>query len=210
MKKILNYIDGSYCEPFSQDWLDNYNPSKGVVYSKIASSSSVDVDNAYQAAEKAFPSWSNTTINKRSAILSKIADLIEDNLDKLAEAESLDNGKPLSLAKSVDIPRASSNFKFFAQTDVPSVENDTELHHGNIWYDTVNAMPYIYTKIDVDHFVWLSLQSNETESSFESLSKSQILSIDHPIDGELIYNNTDQEYVFYNGRSWKKIITEDL
>ena len=114
MKKILNYIDGSYCEPFSQDWLDNYNPSKGVVYSKIASSSSVDVDNAYLAAEKAFPSWSNTTINKRSAILSKIADLIEDNLDKLAEAESLDNGKPLSLAKSVDIPRASSNFKFFA------------------------------------------------------------------------------------------------
>ena len=115
MKKILNYIDGSYCEPFSQDWLDNYNPSKGVVYSKIASSSSVDVDNAYLAAEKAFPSWSNTTINKRSAILSKIADLIEDNLDKLAEAESLDNGKPLSLAKSVDVPRASSNFKFFAQ-----------------------------------------------------------------------------------------------
>jgi hypothetical protein len=105
---------------------------------------------------------------------------------------------------------SGSNFKFFAQTDVPSVENDTELHHGNIWYDTVNAMPYIYTKIDVDHFVWLSLQSNETESSFESLSKSQILSIDHPIDGELIYNNTDQEYVFYNGRSWKKIITEDL
>ena len=97
MKKILNYIDGSYCEPFSQDWLDNYNPSKGVVYSKIASSSSVDVDNAYQAAKKAFPSWSNTTINERSAILSKIADLIEDNLEKLAEAESLDNVKPLSL-----------------------------------------------------------------------------------------------------------------
>ena len=114
MKKILNYIDGSYCEPFTQDWLDNYNPSKGAVYSKIASSSSIDVDKAYQAAKKAFPSWSNTTIDERSAILLKIANLIDDNLDMLAEAESLDNGKPLSLAKTVDIPRASSNFRFFA------------------------------------------------------------------------------------------------
>ena len=95
MKKILNYIDGSYCEPFTQDWLDNYNPSKGAVYSKIASSSSIDVDKAYQAAKIAFPSWSNTTIDERSAILLKIANLIEDNLDMLAEAESLDNGKLL-------------------------------------------------------------------------------------------------------------------
>ena len=76
MKKILNYIDGSYCEPSSQDWLDNYNPSKGEVYSKIASSSSIDVDKAYLAAKKAFPSWSNTTIDERSAILLKIANLI--------------------------------------------------------------------------------------------------------------------------------------
>lgn len=103
-----------------------------------------------------------------------------------------------------------SNFKFFAQADAPNEDNGAELHHGNIWYDTFNAVSYIYTKIEADHFVWLSLQANETESSFESLSKNQILSIDHPIDGELIYNNTDQEYVFYNGTSWKKIITEDL
>ena len=114
MKKILNYIDGSYDESFSKDWLDNYNPSKGEVYSKIASSTKADVNRAYLAAKKAFPSWSNTTINERSTILSRIADLIDDHLDMLAEAETLDNGKPLNLAKSVDIPRASSNFRFFA------------------------------------------------------------------------------------------------
>ena len=114
MKKILNFIDGSYDESFSKDWLDNYNPSKGEVYSKIASSTKVDVNSAYLAAKKAFPAWSNTTINERSTILSKIADLIDDHLDMLAEAETLDNGKPLKLAKSVDIPRASSNFRFFA------------------------------------------------------------------------------------------------
>ena len=114
MKKILNYIDGSYDESFSKDWLDNYNPSKGEVYSKITSSTKVDVNSAYLAAKKAFPAWSNTTINERSTILSRIADLIDDHLDMLAEAETLDNGKPLNLAKSVDIPRASSNFRFFA------------------------------------------------------------------------------------------------
>lgn len=114
MKKILNFIDGSYDESFSKEWLDNYNPSKGEVYSKIASSTKVDVNSAYLAAKKAFPAWSNTTMNERSTILSKIADLIDDHLDMLAEAETLDNGKPLNLAKSVDIPRASSNFRFFA------------------------------------------------------------------------------------------------
>ena len=134
MKKILNYIDGSYCEPFSKDWLDNYNPSKGLVYSKIASSSSIDIENAYLAAKKAFSSWSNTTINERRAILSKIADLIEDNLDQLAEAESLDNGKPLSLAKSVDIPRASSNFKFFAH----AITQFSSEAHESIGLNTMN------------------------------------------------------------------------
>ncbi len=114
MKKIENYINGEYCDALSDDWLDNYNPSKGEVYAKIVNSSSEEVEMAYQAAKNAFPSWSNTTIEERSSILLKIASLIEENLESLAKAESLDNGKPLSLATSVDIPRASSNFRFFA------------------------------------------------------------------------------------------------
>lgn len=114
MQKILNYINGTYCDPHSDEWLDNYDPSKGEVYSRIANSNSEDVEKAYEAAKDAFPSWSNTTIEERSRIMLRIASLIEDNLDGLAEAESKDNGKPLSLAKAVDIPRASTNFRFFA------------------------------------------------------------------------------------------------
>ncbi|UAB81406.1 aldehyde dehydrogenase [Marixanthomonas sp. SCSIO 43207] len=115
MEQIVNYIDGAFTQPLSKSWLDNYNPSTGEVYSKIANSNAQDIAKAYEAAEKAFPSWSNTTIDERSRILLKIASLIETNLVDLAEAEAKDNGKPLSLAMTIDIPRAASNFRFFAQ-----------------------------------------------------------------------------------------------
>ncbi|MCW9037807.1 aldehyde dehydrogenase [Altibacter sp.] len=114
MQKIQNYINGNYCDPVSGKWLDNYNPSNGEVYAQIANSSSKDVAAAYEAARDAFPSWSNTPIEERSRILLKIATLIEEKMMELATAEAKDNGKPLSLALAVDIPRASSNFRFFA------------------------------------------------------------------------------------------------
>lgn len=111
---IQNYINGNFHNPIQDNWLDNYNPSNGDVYSQIPNSSSEDVENAYIAAKSAFPSWSQTTLEERSRIMLKISEGIEANLDKLAEAESKDNGKPIWLAKAVDIPRASSNFRFFA------------------------------------------------------------------------------------------------
>ncbi|MFD0963406.1 aldehyde dehydrogenase [Pseudofulvibacter geojedonensis] len=114
MEKILNYINGELVAPEENNWIDNYNPSNGEVYSLIPNSSEKDVEKAYQAAAAAYPSWSNTTIDERSKILSKIASLIEENLEEFVAAESKDNGKPLSLARAVDIPRASSNFQFFA------------------------------------------------------------------------------------------------
>jgi aminomuconate-semialdehyde/2-hydroxymuconate-6-semialdehyde dehydrogenase len=110
---IQNYINGNFHNPIQGDWLDNYNPSNGEVYSQIPNSTSEDVENAYIAAKSAFPSWSQTTLDERSRIMLKISELIEANLDRLAEAESKDNGKPIWLAKAVDIPRASSNFRFF-------------------------------------------------------------------------------------------------
>lgn len=134
MHKILNYINGEYCEPVSNEWIDNYNPSEGVVYGKIANSSSEDIEKAYQAAKNAFPSWSNTTIEERSRVLLKIADLIDQNLDKLAEAEARDNGKPLSLAKSVDIPRASANFRFFGNA-ITQFSSDA---HESVGLNTMN------------------------------------------------------------------------
>jgi len=113
MIHIQNYINGVFSDPIQNEWIDNIDPADGLVYGKIPNSSSEDVQVAYEAAQKAFITWSETSIEKRSAILLKIASLIENNLDRFAAAESKDNGKPVSVAKAVDIPRAASNFRFF-------------------------------------------------------------------------------------------------
>ena len=113
MQYIRNYINGQLSQPASNNYLDNFDPSVGKVYSYLPDSDERDVEAAYQAASAAFPAWSTLSKDKRSQYLLKIADLIEKNLDRLAEAESRDNGKPLKLAKTVDIPRAAANFHFY-------------------------------------------------------------------------------------------------
>lgn len=110
---IQNYINGTFQNPISNNWIDNYCPANGEVYGQIPDSSKDDVENAYQAAKSAFTKWSQTTLEERSRILIKISELLEANLQHFAEAESKDNGKPIALAKAVDIPRAASNFRFF-------------------------------------------------------------------------------------------------
>jgi aminomuconate-semialdehyde/2-hydroxymuconate-6-semialdehyde dehydrogenase len=112
--KIQNYINGQFVNPIQGKYLDNFNPAIGEVYGQIPNSTKEDVEKAYEAAAKAFPSWSSSTLEERSKIISKIADLILEKLAVLAAAESKDNGKPIALAKQVDIPRAASNFQFFA------------------------------------------------------------------------------------------------
>ncbi len=111
---LENYIDGELQPPINESYLDNYNPSKGAVYSQIPDSNKSDVQAAVAAAKSAFKSWSEKPKEERSKILVRLADLIAENLESLAEAESIDNGKPLSLAKKVDIPRAASNIRFYA------------------------------------------------------------------------------------------------
>ncbi len=114
MQKLENYIGGKLLAPLSGNYIDNYDPSRGKVYSLIPRSAKEDVQLAYEAAETAFKTWSTTPASERGRIMQTIADLIQERLDELAEAESLDNGKPLKLASHVDIPRASQNFSFFA------------------------------------------------------------------------------------------------
>ena len=113
MDKIQNFINGNFHNPVQNEWLDNYCPASGEVYGQLPNSSTEDVENAFIAAQSAFPSWSQTSLEERSRILIKISELLEANLQRFAEAESKDNGKPISLAKAVDIPRAASNFRFF-------------------------------------------------------------------------------------------------
>lgn len=113
MSNIKNYINGNFENPILNEWLDNYCPANGEVYGKIPNSSKADVENAYNSAKSAFRQWSQTTLEARSRILIKISELLEANLQRFAETESKDNGKPISLAKTIDIPRAASNFRFF-------------------------------------------------------------------------------------------------
>ena len=111
---INNYIGGQWLAPSNGTYFDNINPATGQVIGQIASSDDTDVQLAVAAAQAAFPMWSVTSAEDRFTILNRIATLIDENLEALAMAECIDNGKPLWLCKKVDIPRASSNFRFFA------------------------------------------------------------------------------------------------
>src|SRR5665213_1212140 len=108
MEKILNYIDGQLVAPAKGKYLDNYNPSTGKVYSNIPDSDEEDVKKAVEAANKAFPAWSTMKKEERADWILRLADLLEKRLEDFAKAETIDNGKPLWLSRSVDIPRAVS------------------------------------------------------------------------------------------------------
>lgn len=114
MEKLSNFINGTYVAPLNGTYIDNFEPATGKVYSLIPDSSAADVEVAVAAAEAAFPIWSGMGVEQRATILRKLSEGIEANMDAFVAAESKDNGKPVSLAKHVDIPRAVSNFHFFA------------------------------------------------------------------------------------------------
>jgi aminomuconate-semialdehyde/2-hydroxymuconate-6-semialdehyde dehydrogenase len=114
MIRLQNFINGELIAPVKGQYIDNYEPATGKVYGEIPDSTEEDVELAVAAAEKAFPIWSNMTNEERGAIMMRISLGIEKRMDEFVAAESRDNGKPLSLAAHVDIPRAVSNFHFFA------------------------------------------------------------------------------------------------
>lgn len=111
---IKNYINGGLIEPVSEKYFDNFDPAIGEAYGIVPDSDERDVELAVAAAEAAFPAWAATPPDERSRIMFKIAEIIKRDLAEFARAECIDNGKPLTLAKTVDIPRAIKNFEFFA------------------------------------------------------------------------------------------------
>jgi len=111
---LENFIGGNLIGPLSGNFIDNINPATGQMYGQIPDSHKKDIDAAVAAAKKIFPSWSTSPVEERFKILNRIAELIDENLDELALAETNDNGKPLWLSKKMDIPRAAANFRFFA------------------------------------------------------------------------------------------------
>lgn len=114
MTTIQNYINGELRPPLSGSYLDNYNPATGRVYALIPDSDAADVQAAVEAAAAAFPAWSTCGANERYRVLHRIADLIEERLEAFAQAETADSGKAITTSRTVDIPRAQANIRFFA------------------------------------------------------------------------------------------------
>jgi aminomuconate-semialdehyde/2-hydroxymuconate-6-semialdehyde dehydrogenase len=112
--RLANLIDGRLVAPRADRWLDVYEPATGEVFAQCPDSDADDVDEAVAAARRAAPAWANTPIERRAHLLDRLAELIEQDLDAFAALESRDSGKPLALARSLDIPRAVSNLRYFA------------------------------------------------------------------------------------------------
>ncbi|MEM9986294.1 MAG: aldehyde dehydrogenase [Bacteroidota bacterium] len=115
MERIKNYLGGEWHPPHRQAYLSTINPATGELLAEIPASDKADLDQAVEAARIAFPTWSELSVQARSQFLWKMADGIAKRLEEFAQLESQDNGKPVWLARKVDIPRAVDNFRFFSQ-----------------------------------------------------------------------------------------------
>ena len=125
MIQIKNFINGKLVSPNSGEYFDNSSPVDGQIYSQIPDSDTTDINNAVSAAKESFKTWCQLPKKDRHYHMMRLADEIENHFDELVKAESKDNGKPEWLARSVDIPRASENFRFFATA---SLHFDSEVH----------------------------------------------------------------------------------
>ncbi len=112
--KLANSIGGKLVEPAGGAYFDDVDPATGRVCAQVPDSDERDIACAVEEAARAFPGWARTPAAERSRLLGRLADLLERDIDELARLESIDTGKPLSVAKRVDIPRAIDNFRFFA------------------------------------------------------------------------------------------------
>ncbi len=126
MRTLSHFINGVPVPPAAGRYLDVLEPATGRVVARVPAGDATDVAGAVDAATTAFPAWSESPAAFRSGLLLRIAELIDARLDELAEAESVDTGKPVSLARTLDIPRASANFRFFA-TAVLHTASDAHL-----------------------------------------------------------------------------------
>lgn len=113
--KLTNHIGGSPREPSTKSYFDSIDPATNQVIAHVPASSAEDIDKAVQSAKSALDGeWGRFTSAMRADLCDAIAQGLEKRCAELAELESLDTGKPLSLAQRIDIPRAISNFRFFA------------------------------------------------------------------------------------------------
>ena len=111
---LRNYISGEFIDPETGEWLENFSPATGKIIALVPKSGQNDINMAVESAIQALPSWSALTNVDRANWLDKIADKLETKYEEIAELESKDTGKPISLAREVDAYRSVKNFRFFA------------------------------------------------------------------------------------------------
>lgn len=138
MIRFRNYIGGKFVDAASGRTLEVFEPAAGRAYAQAADSGPADVEAAVKAATLAFPGWASTPVAERSLLLDRLAGLIEDRLEDLARAESIDTGKPISLARRVDIPRAAANFRYFAGA---ALHTKSDLHEGQAGFNWTLRRP---------------------------------------------------------------------
>lgn len=112
--KYNHFIGGKFVAPVKGEYFDNYSPIDGKVFTQAARGTKEDIDAALDAAHAAFPSWSKTSAAGRSAVLLKIAQIMEDNLEYLATIETIDNGKAIRETRAADLPLCIDHFRYFA------------------------------------------------------------------------------------------------
>ena len=125
--RLTHWIDGEARDPADGGWLAVFDPATGGPFAEVARGTAADVDAAVAAARAAFPAWSALPNDARAGWLEKLAAALEARLEAFARAESRDGGKPLKLAREVEIPRAVSNLRFFAHA---ATQFASESHHG--------------------------------------------------------------------------------
>ena len=118
MNDLQNFIGGKFIDPSTNNYLDNINPATNECLNRIPNSNAKDVALAVKSAKQASLDWRKLTLHERIAWLEKIADAMEEKKGEIARLESLDTGKPITLATNVDASRSITNFRFF-----PSIVN---------------------------------------------------------------------------------------
>jgi aldehyde dehydrogenase len=130
-----NFIGGDWVAPVGGQYFEALSPVNGQPFCEVARSSAADVERAIDAAHAAAPAWGKTSVTERAVLLNKIADVIEANLEKLALAESWDNGKPIRETLNADIPLAVDHFRYFAgairaqEGSLSQIDEDTVAYH---------------------------------------------------------------------------------
>ena len=157
MREVNNFINGEYCKGQKDEWIESINPATEEVFARVVNSTQEDALTAIKSAKEAYKTWSKTTPNERASILEKMAQLIEERLDDLALIESQDNGKPLSVAKAVDIPRAAQNLRFFSQA-ISQYSQEAQSMMGAINYTLREPLGVVTCispwNLPLYHFTW--------------------------------------------------------